>query len=112
MVVLVTCKYEEDPLKNEGARVLTRLYDFFFRRSRANNSEVSGRILPKFELIQAFIVVLITCKTEEDPIKNEGARVLTSFPHYKSMGFTDAQGQLTPQSLIESGRNSNSLEIL
>ena len=60
---------------------------FFLKRSRVNNSEVSGRILPKFELIQAFIVVLITCKNEEDPIKNEGARVLTSFPHYKSMGF-------------------------
>ena len=27
--VLVTCKYEEDPIKNEGARVLTRLYDVF-----------------------------------------------------------------------------------
>ena len=80
MVVLVTCKYEEDPLKNEGARVLTRLYDvFFFRRSRANNSEVSGRILSKLELIQAFIVVLVTCKNEEHPIKNEGARVLTRF---------------------------------
>ena len=87
MVVLVTCKYEEDPLKNEGARVLTRLYDVFFRRSRANNSEVSGGIQPKFELIQAFIVVIITCKNEEDPIKNERARVLTSFPHYKSMGI-------------------------
>ena len=87
MVVLVTYKYEEDPLKNEDARVLTRLYDVFFRRSRANNSEVSGRVLPKFELIQAFIVFLITCKNEEDPIKNEGARVLTSFPHYKSMGI-------------------------
>ena len=24
MVVLVTCKYEEDPIKNEDARVLTR----------------------------------------------------------------------------------------
>ena len=24
MVVLVTCKYEEDPIKKEGARVLTR----------------------------------------------------------------------------------------
>ena len=87
MVVLVTCKYEEDRLKKEGARVLTRLYDVFFRRSRANNSEVRGRILPKFELIQAFIVVLITCKNEEDPIKNEGARVLISFLHYKSMGI-------------------------
>ena len=53
--VLVTCKYEEDPIKNEGG------------------------ILPKFELMQAFIVVLVTCKNEEDSIKNEGARVLTRF---------------------------------
>ena len=28
--------------------------------------------LPKFELIQAFMHVLNTCKNEEDPIKNEG----------------------------------------
>ena len=70
MVVLHTCNNEEDPIKNEDARVLTRLY-VVFRRSRAANSEVSDGILPKFELIQAFIVVLLTCKNEEDPIKNE-----------------------------------------
>ena len=35
--------------------------------------------LPKFELIQAFIHVLVTCKNEEDPIKNESARVFTRF---------------------------------
>ena len=51
----------------------------FFRRSRAGNSAVGGRILPKFELSQAFMVVLVTCKNKEDPIKNEGARVLTRF---------------------------------
>ena len=35
------------------------------------------------------------------------------FPHYKSMGiFSDAQGQLTPQSLVESGRNSKLSRIL
>ena len=76
---------------------------FFFRCSRAANSEVSGGILPKLELIQAFIVVLVTSKNEEDPIKNEGARVLTRFPHDKSMGiFSDSQEQLTPQSLVKS----------
>ena len=39
MVVLLTCKNEEVPIKNEGARVLTRLIvvGFFFRRSRAGN---------------------------------------------------------------------------
>ena len=35
------------------------------------------------------------------------------FSHYKSMGmFPDAQGQLTPQSLIRSGRISNLFEML
>ena len=35
------------------------------------------------------------------------------FSHYKSMGnFPDAQGQLTPQSLVESGPYSNLSEIL
>ena len=33
--------------------------------------------------------------------------------HYKSMGiFPDAQGQLTPKSLVRSGRISNSSEML
>ena len=104
MVVLHTCKNEEDLIKNEGARVLTRLYDIFSDAKGQLYSKVSRGILPKFELIKAFIVVLVTCKNEEDPIKNEGARVLKRFPHYKSMGiFSDAQGQLTPQSLVGSG---------
>ena len=35
------------------------------------------------------------------------------FSHYKSMGiFPDTQGQLTPQSLVRSGRISNSFEML
>ena len=36
-----------------------------------------------------------------------------NFSHYKSMGiFPDAQGQLTPQSLVRSRRISNSSEML
>ena len=35
--------------------------------------------LPKFELIQALMHVLVNCKNEEDPVKNEGARVFTRF---------------------------------
>ena len=47
LVVLITCKIEEDPIKNKGARVVTRLYMYvdFFRRPRADNSIVSGEIL-------------------------------------------------------------------
>ena len=34
----------------------------FFRRSRATNSKVSCPIWPKFELVQNFMHVLVTCK--------------------------------------------------
>ena len=108
MVVLHTRKNEEDPIKNEDTRVLTRLDIVFFRRYRAANSEVSSGILPKFKVIQAFIVVLVTCKNEEDPIKNERARVLTSL----LFDFSGAQGQLTPKSVVEFRRNSNSSKPL
>ena len=76
-----------------------------FRRSRATTSKVSGGILSKFELIEAFIIVLVTCKNEEDPIKNEGAKSVNKIvPIIKSTGvISDTQGQLTPQSLVESG---------
>ena len=41
---------------------------------------------------------LIACKNEEDPIKNEGARVVTTLFIY----FSDSQGQTTPKSVTES----------
>ena len=50
-----------------------------FLRSRADNSEVSGWIWQKFELILVFMHVLVTCKNEEDPMKNEFAGVATTF---------------------------------
>ena len=52
---------------------------FSDEHSRAANSIVLGRIWLKFELDGDIMVVLVTCKYEEDPIKNEGARVLTRF---------------------------------
>ena len=62
----------------------------------AANSAVEGLIWPNFQLIQNFIVVLVICKNKEDPIKNEGARVVTTlFIDF----FSDAQGQLTPKSV-------------
>ena len=55
-----------------------QIYRDFSRRSRAANSEVCGLIWPNFELIRDFMVVLVTCKNEEDPIKNESAKVFTT----------------------------------
>ena len=76
MVVLVTCKNEEDPIKNEE---WPHGYMAIFRRSRADNPIVNGGIWQKFELIQAFMHVLITCRNEEDSIKKEGARMTTTY---------------------------------
>ena len=36
--------------------------------------------------------LFVACKNEEDPIKNEGARVVTL-----SINFYDANGELTPK---------------
>ena len=62
-------------------------YSSIIQHSRAANSEVSGGIPLKSELIQAFIVVLVTCKNEKDPIKNTGSRVLTRFPPLHKYGI-------------------------
>ena len=75
---------------------------------------MSGLIQPKIELDRAFMPVLITSnKFDDDSIKNERASMETPFSYYKCMGnFLDVQEQLTPQSMVRSGRNSNSFEIL
>ena len=104
MLVLVTCKNEEDPFKNEGTRMVTTfpplsVYRDFSRHSRAANSTVRSPVWSKFELIPAFMEVLVTCKNEEDPIKSGGTRVLTRL----YVNFSNTQGQLTPQSVVESG---------
>ena len=51
---------------------------------------------------------LVACKNEEDQINNEGATVVTTL----YINFSDAQGQLTQKSVMESCQNSNSSELL
>ena len=81
--------------------------EFFFKRSRAANSAVRGRIVPNFKLVRDIMVVLHTCKNEEDLIKNEG----TSKSANKFF-LSDAQGQLTPKSAAEFCLNSKSSKLL
>ena len=54
------------------------------------------------------MVVFVTCKNDEDPIKNEGVRVFTTV--YNNL--LDAQGQITLESEMVSGRNLNSSKLL
>ena len=79
------------------------------RTQHGDLSEDRGRIVPNFELLRdtIYIVVRLTCMNEEDPIKNEAARVLT-----RLFFFSDTQGQLTPKSAVEFCRNSNSPKLL
>ena len=51
--------------------------------------------------------VLVTCKYEKDPIKNRGARLFTTL----YVNFSDAQGQITLESVVVYGRNLNSSKL-
>ena len=113
MNVFVTCKYEEDPIKNRGARVFTTLY--------VNFSDAQGQITLESVVVSCRNLnsSKLSCMSSlparmrmiESKIKE--LECSQDFSHYKSMGiFPDAQGQLNPQSLVRSGRISNSFEML
>ena len=105
--VLVTCKYEKDPIKNEGARVDTTLYSNF---SDAQGQitlvlvSVSGRNLNSSKLS---CMTLLPARMRMIDSKMKELERSQDFSHYKSMGiFQIAQGQLTPQSLVRSRTSS------
>ena len=113
MDVLITCQYEKDPIKNEGARVLTTLYINFSDAQGQITLKlmvVSGRNLtsPKLSCMSS-----LPARMRMIDSKMKELECSQNFSHYKSMGiFPDAQGQLTPQSLVRSGRISNLSEML
>ena len=101
MHVLLTCQYEEDPIKKRGARVLTTLY---INLSDAQGQitlllvVVSGRNLNSSKLL---CMSSLPARMRMINSKMKELECSQDFPHYKSMGiFPDAQGQLTPQSLV------------
>ena len=71
MAVLVTCKNDEDPAKNEG------------------------------KLIQALMVVLVTWENE-DPIKIEGTKYIQDFLHYVGHPISSDNGLISQKLLLES----------
>ena len=113
MGVLVTCKNEEDLIKNEGAGVFTTLSINFSDAKGQITLELvveSGRNLNSSKL-SCMSSLLARMRMIESKMKE--LEWSQDFSHYKSMGiFPDAQGQLTPQSLIRSGRISNLSEML
>ena len=69
-----------------------------FPNAQGQVTHVPVRILLIFEPIRDIMGFLVACKNEDDPIKNEGARVVTTL----FINFSDAQEQLTPKSVMES----------
>ena len=76
MYVIITCKYEKDLINNNREKVAT---PFFQIITLSVAMETSGRVWPNFELILAFMHVLIACKYERDQMKNSEENVMTSF---------------------------------
>ena len=76
MYVIITCKYEKDPIKNNREKVAK---PFFQIITLSVAMETSGQIWTNFELIQAFMHVLIACKNEKDQMKNSEENVMRTF---------------------------------
>ena len=65
----------------------------------SQSAVVYGRV---FFLNQAFIHATLTCWNKVYPIKNEGARVATIFPHYNPMGDICRHGNQFRSDLVRS----------
>ena len=113
MVVLLTYKNEDDLIKNRGARMFKTLY--------INFSDAQGQITLKLVSVSSrnlnssklSCMSSLPARMRMIDSKMKELECSQDFSHYKSMGiFPDAQGQLTPQSLVRSGRISNSSEML
>ena len=104
---------KEDLIKNRGARVFTTLYINFSDAQGQITLElvaVSGRKLNSSKLS---CMSSLPARMRMIDSKMKELECSQDFSLYKSMGiFPDAQGQLTTQSFVRSGRISNSSEML
>ena len=113
MGVLVACKNEEDPIKNEGARVVTKIFiDFSHAQGQLTPKSVmeSCRNLSPFKLLWLTLLLARMMKTHWKMKALEWSQL---FSHYKSMViFPNAQEQLTHKSFVEYCPISNPSKIL
>ena len=110
----LTCKNEEEPIKNLGARVLTRLYiNFSDTQWQLTPQSVmeSGRNSKSSKLLW---LSLLPASMKKIQSKMKALECEQNFSHYKSMGvfFSDAQWQLTPRSVVESGQISHPQSVV
>ena len=113
MGLLVACKNKEDPIKNEGARVVTTLFIDF--------SDPQGQLTPKSVMescrnsnpSKLLWLTLLPARMKKIHLKMKVLEWSQRFSYYKSIGiFQDAQGQVTHKSMVGSCRISNPSELL
>ena len=113
MIVLLTCKNEKIRSKMKALEWSQHCKSFFTDAQGQITPELvlgSGRNLSSFKL-SCMSSLPATMKIIQSKLK--GLESSQHFSHYKSMGISpDAQGQLTPQSLVRSCPISISFEIL
>ena len=78
MAVLAACKFDEDLIKIEGTIDRTRSNMGFFSTLGQVTLDVNSLMWLEVEFIRDFMAVLVTCKIEEDWIKNEVAVMWTT----------------------------------
>ena len=99
MHVIITCNYEKERMKNSRTKVEPCVLPWkpVFGSSRISNSSKLSCMLSLPASMKR-----IGLRTVEKKWRHH-------FSHYKPMGiFSDFQGQLTLQSVVQSSRNSNS----
>ena len=112
MVVLVTYKCEEDLIENEGAKVVTKLFIEF--------SDAQWQLTP-ISVMESFLnsnlakmlwLFLLPSLMKKIHLKMKALEWSQHFSHYKSIGmFLEAQGLLTPHSLVRSCQILNQSDI-
>ena len=113
MGLLVVCKNEEDPIKNEGARVVTTLFINFLDAQGQLTLKSAKESCQNSNSSELLWLVLLSARMKKIHPKMKVLEWSQHFYHYKSMGiFPDAQGQLTDKTLVGSCRISNPFEIL
>ena len=132
MYVIITCKYEKNQIKNSREKVETSFFtlqaygDFFRLKNNREKVETpffpslpyllpwkpvvgSGRISNSFKLSCMLSLPAsmkrIRSRTAEKKLRHH-------FPIISLWDFLEVQWQLTPQSLVRSGRISNSSEMI
>ena len=109
MHVIITCKIEKDQIKSSQEKVATPFFPLYSYLLPWKSVVGSGQISNSSKLL-----CMSSLPASMKWIRSRTAKKKRQqhFSHYKSMGiFSNAQGQLTPQSVVGSSRILNSSEL-